>query len=279
MRREPTAVTSPGGQQASADAPNRPSEIFRDPRRGRVTFHDLVKVVIDIYAKNKKSCFILADVVLIIAASFFFKSLLTPDCIQDTDVLLEDVKVYCEPYFPMDHIMVDIDLNTTSHCYSSKSCVALGQSLRQDQGKYKYNFIIGGYGFVYMQHGYSCLSENAKDGLYLRLPVESIHQGQDLMAAHKAMSKFTEILREGLECGLIQKNYTVTAKGCGKYNDWCTQVLSEALTDNYGEHGSNQPRSTYCDTTEPGKFYNPLNLKRVYSYQYKLVMCSKYSGT
>lgn len=261
--------------ESSREVPNYNSEIFVAPRRAQASFVDLKYVFVDIYEKHHKVVVLVSNVCLVLVLTLFFTSLLTSECLPDDSVILSDAKVFCDPYYPLDRVVVDIDLNTSSHCYSSKSCVALGQRLSQDQAKFRYNFIIGAYGYIYVEHGYTCQSEAIEDALYILLPVDSIYNGQDFMAANKAVRKFHEILREGLECGKVQRNYTITARGCGKFDDWCTKMLHELVVEDPADRGANGPKINYYDKTVPGAFFNPLNLNRVYSYQYKLVVCTK----
>lgn len=269
------AGNNPNQNNESRDVPNYNSEIFRAPRRAQASYADLKFVFVEIYEKNQKVFALVTNIIFVLVLTVFFTKLLSSDCLADDSVILSEANVFCDPYHPMDRVVVDIDLNTSSHCYSSKSCVALGERLSKDQGRFRYNFIIGAYGYIYVEHGYTCQSEAIEDALYILLPVDSIYNGQDFMAANRAVAKFHEILREGLECGMVQRNYSITARGCGKFNDWCTKMLHELVVEDPADRGASGPRISYYDKTVPRAFFNPLNLNRVYSYQYKLVVCTK----
>uniref|UniRef100_A0A1B6LR30 Uncharacterized protein n=1 Tax=Graphocephala atropunctata TaxID=36148 RepID=A0A1B6LR30_9HEMI len=243
-------------------------------------FIDLKQYFVGLYKRYDKRIKVTSNILAVLLLSLLLTKLFASDCIIDDDnsAVIEGVKVRCNPYIPLDRVVVDIDLNTTLHCYSSKSCVTLAESLHTLQGKFRYNFIIGAFGFVYVEHGFKCQSEEWGDALYIRLPVDSIYNGQDFMATQRATSKFSEILREGLECGKILHNYTVTATGCGKFNDWCTQALQNIVTGDAPDRGITEHQTDYFDDTQEASLFNPFNIKRVYNYKYKLIVCKQNIG-
>ncbi|KAG8320746.1 hypothetical protein J6590_061987 [Homalodisca vitripennis] len=246
----------------------------------KINISDVKQYIDQTYKNYGTLYYITANILLIILVTLLITKLFASDCKNDDDGsdVVKGVKVHCVPYTPLERIVVDIDLNTTSHCYSSKSCVILAESLHRLQGKFRYNFIIGAFGFVYIEHGFRCQSEEWGDALYIRLPVDSIYSGQDFMATQRATSKFYELLREGLECGKILHNFTVTTTGCGKFNDWCTQALQDIVTGESSDRGIAEHRLDYFDNTQKASLFNPFNLKRVYNYKYKLIVCKQNKG-
>ncbi|XP_054257596.1 uncharacterized protein LOC128982677 [Macrosteles quadrilineatus] len=58
---------------------------------------------------------------------------------------------WCEPYKPVDKVIVDLSFDLLVHCDSPKSCVAWAEL----QGG-QYNFILGDEELVYVGRGYQC---------------------------------------------------------------------------------------------------------------------------
>lgn len=230
----------------------------------------LKRVVLDFFEQFKIPVTLAFNIILVIIITVSLTQLFSSKCeVIEPEVYISEASVYCTPFTPVDRVIIDVDLDTNSHCYSSKSCVYLGHTL----GEQQYNFIIGAYGFVYVQLGYQCkLEHQGVPTLKIRLPVDSIYNGDDFMAARKAVEKFTEILREGLECGLILHNYTLAAEGCHKWNAWCTRVLQEIVTDDT-PGGIPGPKREFYVKNVQNTMFNPLDISRVYNYQYQLRVC------
>lgn len=110
-----------------------------------------------------------ANVVLVLLVVAALTKLLSTRCSSEPDdgaleLFPRESRMCTAPPSAVNLIVVDVDLNSSAHCYSSRSCVELGFALRQEQGKLRYNFILGAFGFVYAPLGYNCASEEWEVG-------------------------------------------------------------------------------------------------------------------
>lgn len=112
-------------------------------------------ITADVLKNHLKLFIVICDLVVVFILTLCFLGMHTLSC---EDSARQDLLEWCQPFVPVDRVIVDLSFDLLVHCDRPLACVAHAQTLAERQG-FNYNFIIGDEDLVYVGKGYQCKSD------------------------------------------------------------------------------------------------------------------------
>lgn len=112
-------------------------------------------ITADVLKNHFKLFVVICDLAVVFMLTLGFLGMHALSC---EDSARQDLLEWCQPFVPVDRVIVDLSFDLLVHCDRPLACVAHAQTLAERQG-FNYNFIIGDEDLVYVGKGYQCKSD------------------------------------------------------------------------------------------------------------------------